>query len=110
MNLKLLKEIDALNEDHEKMMTKEEMKTYLELLYKKCDKGTKEKFNEYLAKKCNIDSDDVDLGKCSEHLCDNPDKCDEIIHHLENLSERVDENSIMHILSEITKKEDSDEV
>jgi len=108
MNLKFLK---SLTEDHEKMMSKDEMKSYLELLYKKCDKGTKDKFNEYLAKKCDMEAEDVDLSKCSAHLCDNPDKCDEIIHHLENLSESHGPDSLMSILAERNKSvEQEDEV
>jgi uncharacterized protein YaaN involved in tellurite resistance len=95
MNLKFLK---SLNEDHEKRMSSDEMKSYLELLYKKCSKKVQDEFNEYLKKECDVD--EVDLAKCSEMLCKDDDRCDKVIHHLENLSEKLDENSLAFHISE----------
>lgn len=98
MNLKFLK---SINEDHEKTMSADEMKTYLALLFKKCNKKTKEEFNEYLEKECGVE--DANLVKCSDVLCGDKEKCDKVIHHLENISKKVDENSLDAILKGKTK-------
>lgn len=93
MNFKIIKQ---LNEDHENSMTSEEMTTYLGVLYKKCNKSCKEKFNEYLEEKCGVD--EVDLAECCKKLESDKGKCDEVIHHLEELSSKLDENSLMAIM------------
>lgn len=98
MNLKFLKSLNdqILTEDHEKEMTPEEMKSYLDLLYKKCSKKVKDEFNEYLKKQCGVE--DADFAKCSEVMCKDKERCDQVIHHLENLSEKLDENSLSFIM------------
>ena len=95
MNLKFLR---SLNEDHEKYMSSEEMKTYLELLYKKCSKSNKAKFDDYLKKECDVE--DVDLTKCADIICKDKKQCDKVIHYLEDLSEKLDENSLAFHLNE----------
>jgi hypothetical protein len=94
MNLKFLQ---SINEDHEKRMDNDEMKSYLELLYKKCSKGIKKEFDDYLKKECDLD--EVDFAKCAEIICKDEDRCDKVIHHLENLSNKVDENSLSSIMT-----------
>jgi hypothetical protein len=94
MNLKFLQ---SINEDHEKRMDNDEMKSYLELLYKKCSKGIKKEFDDYLKKECDLD--EVDFAKCVEIICKDEDRCDKVIHHLENLSNKVDENSLSSIMT-----------
>jgi hypothetical protein len=96
MNLKFLKTL--VNEDHEEFMTSEEMKSYLNLLYKKCNKKTKEEFMEYLSKKFpNVESKTPD-GYADE-ICKNKKRCDVIIHKLEELSNKIDENSLSFLLN-----------
>lgn len=84
-------------------MSQDEMKGYLDLLYKKCNKKTKEEFNEYLKKQCDVD--EVDFAECSKKLCSDDDKCDKVIHHLENLSNKVDENHLSRLLPSNTLTE-----
>ena len=72
-------------------MSSEEMKTYLELLYKKCSKSNKAKFDDYLKKECDVE--DVDLTKCADIICKDKKQCDKVIHYLEDLSEKLDEVS-----------------
>lgn len=100
MNLKFLKELNAqiLKEDHEKAMSPEEMKSYLKLLHKKCSKKVKDEFHEYLEKQCDVE--EADFDKCSEILCKDKDKCDKVIHYLENLSNKLDENSLGFLIKE----------
>lgn len=93
MNLRFLK---SLTEDHEKTMSSEEMLSYLKLLHKKCSKKVKEEFHEYLEKECDVPEGDLD--KCSKILCKDKDQCDKVIHHLENLSKKLDENSLTAII------------
>lgn len=100
MNLRFLKQ---LNEDHEKRMSPEEMSSYLKLLHKKCGKKAKDEFHEYLEKECDVD--EVDFDECCKILCKDKDRCDKAIHHLENLSEKLDESSLFAFL----KKEANDE-
>lgn len=94
MNLKFLK---SLTEDHEDRMSSDEMKSYLELLYKKCSKSAKHEFDEYLMKECDMEK--VDFAKCCKVLCKDDKKCDKAIHHLESLSEKLDENSLGYIIN-----------
>jgi len=93
MNLKFLR---SITEDHDKSMSTAEMKTYLDLLYKKCNKKAKNEFKEYLKTQCNVD--DADFVKCSDSICNDAKNCDKIIHHLEKLSNKIDENSLSMIL------------
>lgn len=102
MNLRFLKQ---LNEDHDKRMSEEEMASYLKLLHKKCSKTAKDEFHEYLEKECDVE--EADFEKCCKILCKDKDRCDKVIHHLENLSERVDESSLLAILKGDTGEEDS---
>ena len=105
MNLRFLKQ---LNEDHDKRMSSDEMGSYLELLHKKCSKKVKEEFHEYLEEECDVEK--VNFVKCSEILCKDKDRCDAVIHHLETLSERVDETSLFAFLklSEKVNEKDSE--
>lgn len=93
MNLRFLKQ---LNEDHEKRMSPKEMGSYLKLLYKKCSAKSKNEFNEYLKRVCEVDV--VDFDECCKTLCKDEDKCDNAIHHLEKLSEKLDESSLAALL------------
>ena len=103
MNLRFLKQ---LNEDHEKRMSAEEMVSYLKLLHKKCSKAAKEEFHEYLEKECDVE--EADFEKCCKILCKDKDRCDKVIHHLENLSERIDESSLFAILKGIVSEKNPD--
>lgn len=105
MELKFLQSL--IIEDHEERMSVDELKKYLRLLYKKCNKKTQKNFNKYLSDKCGVE--DADLSKCSDKLCADEKMCDEVIHHLEELSEKLDENSLQYIL-ESTTTDDYSEV
>lgn len=99
MNLKFLKEINLIESDDNKMAS-DEMASYLSILYKKCNKAGKVEFNEYLKEQCGIE--DADLKKCSVTLCDDEDYSD-IVKHLEEISNRIDESSLTAILEKKTK-------
>lgn len=102
MNLRFLKQ---LNEDHDKRMSSEEMVSYMTLLHKKCSKTAKEDFHEYLEEECDVE--EADFKKCCEILCKDKDQCDKVIHHLEGLSERVDESSLVALLKGDTGEDTS---
>lgn len=100
MELKFLQQI---NESSEKKMSQEELVTYLELLYKKCNKSAQKDFMEYLGKKCDLE--DPTIEACAKKLHSDDKKCGEVTNHLEGLSEKLDENSLMYILGKSSEEE-----
>lgn len=100
MNFKFLKTL--ITEDHEKTMTMDEMTSYLNLLYKKCDKKSKDEFMKYL-KDNYSEVKSEKLSDFSKYLCDDAKTCDDVIHKLENISNKVNENSLSALLKQNEK-------
>lgn len=100
MNLKFLQ---TINETTDTGMKPSEINTYLDLLYKKCSKSAKVEFNGYLKEHCGVE--DADFAKCSEAICEGDTK--DIMGHLEDFSNKLDENSLSMIIGKVEHDEEN---
>lgn len=89
-----------ITEDHEKVMTSDEMETHLKKLFSNASDDTKKKFLDILSKHSDLDTcSESDFGKCAGIIKDKGKiVMDKVIHSLEKLvgykfnPEKVDEN------------------
>jgi phage gp16-like protein len=98
MNLKFLQ---SINESSPKTMGEDELESYLNLLYKKCNKSSKKEFNEQLKEYCGSDT----IKECSKSMAEDTNYTD-VLTSFEDISNKIDENFLGKLLHELVESGD----